>query len=249
MIWGHPTILAAFSNYMTENDIKPIEVDLIATYGEKVYPHIRDTISKAFKCRFAEYYGNRENTIGARGNWNDRFYEISEYCHLELENSNMVENNPGAGELISTSLHNYAVPLIRYNSEDIVTFEDSNDSDAISPVIHLIGGRGKDVLLSRTGLVAPYIPNYLWIKANNRIRKFQYFQENLGEITIKIVPLPSFNRINDEPELIKSFSGMLGDKFKISIEYVKDIPFTKAGKYPMAVSKLAVDYLKKNSAE
>ena len=121
MLWGHPNILCALAEWMIENDQYPLKLPIIVTFGEKIYPHVRHLLNKAFDTKFVEYYGNRENSVAAWGDSNDIFREISEYCHVEVDNYKD-SNEHDQGDLITTSLHNFAVPLIRYNSEDICRY-------------------------------------------------------------------------------------------------------------------------------
>jgi len=243
LIWAQPTVLAALSEYIINHGIEPFEVDNIATYGEKSYPHVRKVIKQAFKGDYFEYYGNRENSIGAWGKWDNKFYELSEYCHLEIDKQTAVVEHPSAGELISTSLHNYAFPLIRYNSQDLAIMNGYISENDNYPQVELLGGRGKDLLLSSKGLTVPYLPHLYERKILNLIKKYQLYQKSINEVILKLVPLPDFDRKHDAEVMVEQFTKMLANNFQVSIEYVDDIPVTKSGKYPMAVSPLAIDYL------
>ena len=243
LIWAQPTVLAALAEYIVKHDSEPFRVKNIATYGEKAYPHIRKIIKKAFRGNYFEYYGNRENSIGAYGNWDNKFYEVSEYCHLEINTKAAVSGQSSAGDLISTSLHNYAFPLIRYNSDDLAILHGYNTEQDNYPQIELLGGRGKDLLLSRRGLVVPYLPHLYENIELDRIKKYQLVQQDIDTVILKLVPLEGFNKDRDAEIMVEHFTKMLADNFNVRIEYVDDIPHTKAGKYPLAVSSLALDYL------
>jgi len=243
MIWGHPNLIYALSEYAHDHNLSSIEVPLIATYGEKIQPGCRKLMEKYFIGKYIEYYGNRENSIAAWGNSDGFFYEASEYCHLEVEKNIELKDDPDAGALISTSLHNYAVPLIRYNSDDIASMPGTDKSDSPYPIVKLIGGREKELLLTRKGLTAPFISVYLDNMNFNKLRKFQITQTSIDEITLKIVPNEIYAKENDESTLIKYVDDSLANNFRIKIEYSDDIGFTEAGKQPAVISKLADDHL------
>ena len=242
MLWGHPNILCALAEWMIENDQYPLKLPVIVTFGEKIYPHVRHLLNKAFDTKFVEYYGNRENSVAAWGDSNGIFREISEYCHVEVDN-HKDSDEPDQGDLITTSLHNFAVPLIRYNSEDICHYLGYQGDDTY-PSFELVGGRGKDVLLSRKGLVVPYTPHLFEHAKYNKLKKYQIEQQSIDKLLLRIVPLPAYDPQQDEELVLKHFNDVLANQFQIKIEYVDDIPLTENGKYQVAISPLAIQYLK-----
>jgi phenylacetate-coenzyme A ligase PaaK-like adenylate-forming protein len=243
LIWGHPNLIYTLSEYARDHSLSPLEAPLIATYGEKIQPECRKLMNEYFVGKYIEYYGNRENSIAAWGNSDGIFYEASEYCHLEIENKIEINGNPEAGELISTSLHNYAVPLIRYNSDDIAVMPDTRHSGSPYPIVKLIGGRDKELLLTRQGLTAPFISVYLDNMKFDKLKRFQITQTALDEIILKIVPNDIYNKDNDESTLRKYVDDSLANNFHVTIEYSDQIDFTEAGKQPAVISKLADDHL------
>jgi phenylacetate-coenzyme A ligase PaaK-like adenylate-forming protein len=242
LLWTHPNILAVVAHYIVNNDLEPLCIPVIGTFGEKIYPHISRILRKAFRGNFIDYYANRENSIAAFAKMDMPFKEVSEYCHMEINQNSLFNGQEDTGDLICTSLHNYAMPLIRYNSEDIVKWTGYEQSDDKYPSLELVGGRGKDLLLTRDGLMAPYLPHHFEFEQTNHLKKYQLEQVSLDEVIIRIVPLPGFDKKRDEPLFLKYFDQVMAGKFRYSFEYADDIPFTKSGKYPMAVSRLATEY-------
>jgi phenylacetate-coenzyme A ligase PaaK-like adenylate-forming protein len=244
MIWAHPNIFCVLADHIISNGLDPIEIPLIITHSERTAPDIRKKLERAFPTTFLEHYGNRENTISCWGSGDATFHELSEYCHLEVESDNSIADHPNAGDLISTSLNNYAFPLIRYEAGDIVELLGYDDPGIPYPRLRLIGGRGKDMLLTREGLTVPYVTYYLEKKGLKFIKQAQIEQVSLDEIIFRIVPIESYNREIDESKIIEMAEQALANKFTVNIEYMDQIPFTKTGKLAPIISKLAVDYLK-----
>ena len=240
LIWAHPTPLSILGEYILEHNLGPINVPIIAHYSEVMYPHVRKILEQAFESRFIEYYGNRENTIGAWGHSDGIFYEISEYCHLEIEKATDPHNS-GQGDIISTSLNNYAVPLIRYHTEDLGIDLGYQDPALPYPAYRLLGGRGKDLLLSSEGLTVPYFLAYIDKKNFNKLRKYQMEQVSLDEVILRVVPDESYDKTADESLLLKYAEESTAHKFRFRVEYVDDIPLTENGKYRSVISQLAVD--------
>jgi phenylacetate-CoA ligase len=239
MIWTHPSPLGILAEYALSKGIQPITVPVIATFAEKMYPHIRKVLREVFPGKYINYFANRENSFASWGNSDDRFYEVSEYCHMEVAHR---WSDGVTGDLITTSLHNYAVPLIRYDPGDIVKWCGYQNEDIPYPMIELLGGRGKDVLVTHEGLTVPYFLAYIDAKNFDKLRKYQIEQVALDEVILRVVPKDNYVRQQDEPLLLRYASESFANKFRIRLEYVDDIPLTDGGKYRSVISRLAVKY-------
>ena len=249
LIWGHPNTLFVLAEHILVNDLPPIETGLVATFGEKMYSPIRETLKRALIGEYVEYYGNRENTIAAFSPGNDHFNEVSEYCHLELQpttDSNLIRNHCGAGNLLTTSLHNYAFPLIRYQSEDLVEYCNDPDCRQRSPYFRILGGKSRDLLLTRKGLILPFFLTNLEKRGFNKIRQYQLEQLDLNNVILRVVVSPDFKIESDEKMLLDYTSEALANSFKIKVEYHDKIEFTEAGKFRPVISDLASAFMEKH---
>jgi phenylacetate-CoA ligase len=170
LIWTHPSPLGILADHIVSRELPPMAVPIVATYAEKMYPHIRKALQQAFPARYVEYFANRENSFASWGESDDRFLEVSEYCHMEVDRC---WPDGVTGDLITTSLHNYAFPLIRYDPGDIVKWHGYANPNMPYPVIELLGGRGKDVLVSHDGLTVPYFLAYIDTKNFSKLIKYQ----------------------------------------------------------------------------
>ena len=243
MIWAHPNMIGLLAEYCLEQGLAPIDVPLVATYALKFDPAVREICKQIFQGTYIEYYGNRENSIAAWGRSDGIFYEISEYCHFEIANIFTKKGEPDRGDLITTSLQNYAFPLIRYHSEDYVKMLGYHDKSIPYPAIDLIGGRGKDLLVSRDGLIDPYILGYICKKGFNKIRSYQLVQLSLDEIMIRLAVKDDYDKAVDEPILDQLLQEAIPHGFKFKFEYVRHIPLTDNGKFQLVISDLAMDYI------
>jgi phenylacetate-CoA ligase len=230
---------------MEDKHLPPIECEVVGCYSEQIEPAFMELLKHNFRGRYLDYYGNRENTIAAWGNCDGLFYEVSQYCHFEL----LSDQAPNEGQLVTTSLHNYAFPLIRYCPDDYVHMLGYDDPAQPYPQVKLIGGRGKNLLLSRKGLTAPYILTYLQKKNFYKFTKYQIEQKTLDDIIFRMVPTEDYDPAAEEATLLKYLHDGALKMFNITIEYVDDIPLTSAGKYIHVISELAKKYFEEKQAE
>ena len=243
MIWAHPNVFSVLAEYILDQNLEPINIPVVATYGELIDPHIKAILTRGFPARYIEYYGNRENTVGAWGLSDQTFYEMSEYCHLE------VEDGAGEGDIISTSLHNYAFPMIRYKPEDYIEWLGYTDDNLPYPKFKLIGARGKNLLLSRNGIICPYALYYMERHDFYKLKMFQLEQVSLDEVIARIVPRENFDPATDSEILANLIDRALLGNFKVIVEVVENIPFTEYGKYKPVISTLAMEYIKEVSGQ
>ncbi|MBD3216952.1 MAG: hypothetical protein GF310_01655 [candidate division Zixibacteria bacterium] len=242
LVWAHANMLGPLAEYALRNDLPPVESELVATFAIKFEPHVRRMVEKVFKGRYFEYYGNRENTIAAWGDNSEKFFEVSEYCHLELDTRASC-GRENEGDLITTSLHNYAFPLIRYHSEDYAKWLGYTDDDKPYPALKLIGGRGKDLILTPEGLIEPYIFVHAKQQGFDKMQTYQVEQLAIDRLLFRIVPKPEYDPDKDEDAMIKLIKEALPGEFDIEIKYVDAIPPTPQGKFRLAISPLALDYI------
>ena len=81
------------------------------------------------------------------------------------------------------------------------------------------------------------------------MKRFQLEQVAIDKLVFRLVPKDNFDRETDEKMAIDYIEDALDHKFKVRVEYEEDLPFTKAGKFPMVVSKLAETYMRRETSK
>lgn len=93
----------------------------ILTSVETLYPAMRATIQEVFGCRVYNRYGAAEVGRVAAECEEGKLHVFSFHNHVEVLNSEDHATRPGdSGRVVVTSLHNAAMPLIRYDIGDLV---------------------------------------------------------------------------------------------------------------------------------
>lgn len=233
LLYTLPNMIYIIAEYGLRHKLEPIPVRLILSNGEFAYPHLAEARANFFPGEFLEFYANRENTISAWGRGDTIFTEISEYCHLEIA------DNQGTGDLLSTSLHNFAFPLIRLNAGDLVTELGYRDNNSARPGLKLLGGRGKDLLVSKQGLISPHVFSRLRHSGFYKLRGCQLEQIDIEHVIVRVVVDSEYDRKRDEPEMLRIIDAGLLHRFKLEVEYIDELTFTKRGKFKPVISDLA----------
>ncbi len=222
-------------------------VDAIFTSSENLFLNQKEFIQDTFNANVFDKYGNSEQTtiIGMceEGNYHD----LSHYSYTEFldEKGNDVMSEGSEAEIISTSFVNYAVPFIRYKTQDRVIW--TNDKckcgREMSRVKKIIG-REQEFILTKNKEKIP-LTTVLFAIHDDRlanVRKIQFIQKDYGILEIKIVVQGISNE--EAIEVVSSvFSKKLKQGFKYNINVVEQIPLTKRGKHKFLIQEIDMNNL------
>ncbi|NLO11359.1 MAG: phenylacetate--CoA ligase family protein [Candidatus Cloacimonetes bacterium] len=215
-------------------------MDKIFTTAEMLLEVDRKSIEEAFACKIIDTYGCGDGMGGASQ------CALSQKYHINTETSIMevldkdlkTKTQPGdTGEIVLTSLHDYAMPLIRYAPSDQAIPSAAPCECGIKlPVLDKIVGRVSDVFYLPNGRVL----NGLSIPFEgliDKLSKFQIIHEKPHLIVIKLVVTPSFTA-KDEQDIVTLLQHNAGEGIAIEVQIVDDIPLSAAGKHKYVISKV-----------
>jgi phenylacetate-CoA ligase len=231
-IIGFPTSLDELAKYGKRNNIQFPEnmVKAIFTTSETVTKEIRKNIEEFFKANLFNQYSASEGAPIITECLNHRLHlELQSGVFEVLNENNLPSKN---GRLVVTSFTTFGTPLIRYDIGDIVELSDEKcPCGNHNPLVKQIIGRIDDYVYSpENGKInLTNIANA--IKDINGIIKMQIIQDLINEINIKLVIEENIYKKNSENYLFSNLRDRLGNEMSIKLEYVKDIPVEKSGKY------------------
>ena len=195
----------------------------------------RKNIEEAFKTKVFLEYGQGEKTVFCYTDGSSYEYRSSPmYGYVEVINDNGEDALPGEeGEIIATSINNYAQPFIRYKTSDrakvswrkggIVKFEK-------------ILGRTQDYILDKNNnkhyLTALIFGQHF--RAFKSIKHWQIIQEMPGSIEINIVKGDDYTN-SDEKEIENKIQSIA--EIDIKFNYTENISLTRSGKKLFLIQK------------
>lgn len=148
---GYPSSIYDFALYCQENDQELVDLLRKQLKGaflgsEFPQPHYRDLIEKVFGIPTISWYGHTERCILA-GEMNEKYIynPFATYGYTEALQS----DNEGEHFLVGTSYYNFASPLIRYNTSDLVSNITYNDS--LLSGFRISKGREGEFVVDRDG--------------------------------------------------------------------------------------------------
>ncbi len=239
MFYGHPSAMITLAKQLEKRKLPPLRVPMVYTYSEVITDAMRAAIREYIGQETFDYYGNRENSISAAQYRCGNYHINAEFVYLELEKSTEQFEGQTLSHVVGTNLHNYAMPLLRYDCSDLaIDLKPCDRCRLPQPVIRFVGGREKNFLVSRRGLIHCQFDDILWKQSVNMPDDLQVEQIDLENVILRIVPSQNYDRNRDEQPLIDYLKDSTKNLFQVKVEYVDDIPPTAGFKRPKVLSRL-----------
>ena len=249
-IEGYPSTVYILARYLNDRNIT-FPLKSVLTSSETLYPLQREAIERAFSCKVFDFFGMAERVLFATECEAHTSAHLNfEYGLTEIidENGKTLEHGQ-TGIIVSTSLQNMGMPLIRYKTSDISAIKKEKCACGRDmPLLEKVSTKAEDIIICPDGrLISPSVLTHPF-KPMHNIDKSQIIQEDLNHITIKIVKKPEFTN-KDEQTLLDGFQPRVGNEIKVSIEYVDFIERTSSGKFRWVISKVVKNIYDFNELE
>jgi phenylacetate-CoA ligase len=235
IIRGYSSSLYELSRYAERNNLKLYSPKIIIGAAETLTPKMREKIEFVFKTKIYNYYGAREVSSIAGECTDGLMHCFTFYNNVEILNSkDEPVKNGEEGRVIITNLHNYSMPLIRYEISDIaVPGTNKCSCGNFLPTFENVTGRITDWFVREDKTtISPVFFMYLFMGIYEKrfFKKFQIVQEDYRKIRVKLVP-EGEKYIPYKKDIEEKIREMMGQDCIIIWEFVDDIPKTKSGKY------------------
>jgi len=244
LIMGYARATYMFASFLKQRGIDQIRPVAVETGAEKLWDYQRTVIEDVFRCKVFDFYGSREVPgVAGECEMHRGLHVFIDNVYLELLRDGRPVNAGEEGEIIITALTNYAMPLIRYQNEDLARATDEKcPCGRPFPLIAEIIGRANDVISTPNGqYVHGAFFNHLFFAVKG-IEQYQVHQKSLGEVNILIQ-----SRSGLSPETLQTLKGKvldrLGPGVSLTMDVVDRIAPTSTGKHRYIVSEVRPSFL------
>jgi phenylacetate-CoA ligase len=238
-IEGYPSTLFILANHLKSRG-ETLPIRAVFTSSETLHGVHRETIEAAFECGVFDFYGLAERVLFAsecRAHAGRHLAE--EFGFTEIVDGEGRRVAPGQpGYLVGTSLHNTAMPMLRYRTSDVSSIETAPCSCGRAlPRISDVTTKAEDIIVTPDGrMIAPSILTHPF-KPFDQIVQSQLVQDTADTLRVRIVPSSRFGE-EEQRSLLRSLQERLGPEMRIDLELTNEIPREKSGKYRWVISRV-----------
>ncbi|MBI5463093.1 MAG: phenylacetate--CoA ligase family protein [Gammaproteobacteria bacterium] len=235
-----PSNLIALARHCRERGIALPNLREVRSYGEVAGDELRQTCRAVWGVAVKDAYSAQEvGYMALQCPEHEHYHVMSEGVLLEVLDTAGHACAPGEiGRVVVTTLHNFAMPLIRYEIGDYAEVGAPCACGRGLPVIARVLGRHRNMLTFPDGRQAyPSFPAELWDDIAP-IRQLQLVQTALTQIMARLVvarPLTA----QETDTFASRLQARLGYPFVIELRYQEDIPRSAGGKYEDFISEVA----------
>ena len=228
LFWhGYPSSIEGFARYLLETGKRlSFKPEIIFLTSENLTEITKKRIFDAFGTVPIEGYAQTEQVATFREYPNDGMYVVEDLSAVEL-----LPDPSGLYRVVGTSLTNYAMPFLRYDTGDLVDYVQTPKGRRITA----LDGRAEDNIKVRDGGFIRRL-DFLF-KDQIHIQEAQIIQKNLDIVEIRVVKGMKYTP-EDEAALKKDVEKLFNGRIGYEIRYVDRIPRGKNGKRKFIVSEV-----------
>lgn len=234
----------AFALLAEELGVQPPPMHGIILGAEKVFPHQKEKIGQVFRTPVFERYGCQEVcNIGEECSAHEGMHINADGLIVEVVDEQGRPAAPGAvGEVVITSLDNFAMPFIRYRMGDLgILAEKPCSCGRGLPMIREILGRTLDMIATPEGVFCSGVMIPHFMKEFSCIREFQFVQESVDHLRVRLVPGAGWDE-RQRAYMEEQLRRYVGPTIRIEFEVSEKLERAKSGKYRMVISKVPVSF-------
>lgn len=219
---GYASSLFLLANYMKQNNLTlDYQITAIYSTAEKLMSRQRMTIESVFNAKVFDNYGLNDGGVSAfECKMNNGMHIDFERSILEVTNKNGKEQIINQqGKILATSLFNYAMPFIRYDTGDLgVISENECLCGCPKPLLTEISGRVTDYLKLSGVYIGSPVLTVLMGKVD--VEQYQFVQTKENEVEILIIKGKNYTA-KDEEFILRSLKSRVND-ISIKIKFIEN---------------------------
>jgi len=235
---GYPSSLMLIAQHSLRHGWKMPSLQAAFSASEMVPETLRENLRAAFGIELFDHYGQAEITCmfhdceahaGMHIDW--------EYGFVELVPS----NDLGEYKIIATNLHNTAMPLLRYDTGDIIEGNwERCKCGRSSPIVRKIRGRSDDFIITNGNEKMSTVNLYTYFSKLDGIARFQLVQDTAGALKVLLRLIDQRQQHERGPKIARKVIDDLGlsSGLSISVDFPEQFAQSVEGKFPVFIQKV-----------
>ncbi|MDR3488182.1 phenylacetate--CoA ligase family protein [Novosphingobium sp. Fuku2-ISO-50] len=230
-LYTFPSYLRLIISHIRDKREKVGAMRAVFTASEQVSDELREDCLKVFGCKIVENYTSGETGyIALQCPETTNLHVQSEIALVEILNADGGACRPGEiGRVVLTPLHNFAMPLLRYEIGDEAEVAQPCSCGRGLLALKRVVGRADDYFLLANGERRRADISHYRLSGIPAIREFRLVQRSFTQIVLQIVASRALT--GDELSIVENVVAKAsGGLFETVIEFVPDLDRTAAGK-------------------
>ena len=232
LIRGYAGSLYELCRYAERKNMEIYTPKIVVSAAEALGNEVRAKIESIIGTKVYDFYGSREaaSIAGECKYGSMHIFMFNNYIEI-LDAQNQPVEEEGEGRVIVTNLHNYSMPLIRYEIGDMAVLgPEKCRCGNVLPTLKKVTGRITDHFVKEDGTIihGEYFTHLFYLK--DWVQAFRVIQEDYNKIKLLVV-LEGDIRDSERKDIEDKVKLVMGKDCKIIWEFVEEIPITTSGKY------------------
>jgi phenylacetate-CoA ligase len=241
---SYPSAIIDFARHLKNLRLEPPRFRAIFASSENLYAGQREFIESFFGARLFSWYGHTEDLILAgECEASNNYHIFPEYGVAEVikEDGADAEREGEMGELIGTTLDNFAMPLIRYRTDDWAVI--GPRACACGRKYELLketrGRWHQEMLIGKLDNLISMTALNVHDEAFDRVQQLQFYQREKGKVELRIKRRPDYTE-RDSRRILAALEEKMGDTMEISLSFTDEIPLSPRGKFRFIIQELDI---------
>jgi len=227
-IQGYPSALVPFAAYLEKTGQRLNYIPKVITLSsENVNREQEDFLHRIFGVYPMQNYAQSEAVATFRQRLDRRIFVDEDFAAVEF----VPADDSGVCRIVGTTLSNYAMPFLRYDTKDLATWRMTEEGREILT----LDGRDEDDIKLRDGGSIRRLSRVF--QDQRHIRSAQIIQKSLDVVEFHVVRDAAFAQ-EDERRLKDAIGGYLTDRIGWKIVYTEQLVRNKNGKVKFIISEL-----------
>jgi phenylacetate-CoA ligase len=236
---GYPSTLYLVAKYLqTRGETFPLRAAV--TSSETLYDFQREVIEERFRCRVFDYFALAERAVFSGECGRHQGHHVSMEYGLAEVTDDQGEPLPlgQIGRLVGTTLHNRAMPLLRYETNDRTALRAAGCSCGRGlELMDDVTTKAEDVLTLKDGrLISPSVLTHPF-KPLDCIEGSQIVQTAPDAVTVRLIPGERYTEAMTR-HLVTELKARLGDEVSVDVQFVQALETSPNGKFKWVISQV-----------
>ena len=241
---GFSSSLYVLARYLIESGTRVPDLRGITSTGDTLFPSYRETIEQAFETPVLDYYGAGGEGVHLASQCMDsrgKYHIHPENAILEILTDKGPVHPGERGRLVVTQLDNLAMPLIRYQLDDVAVAASEEDRCACGrtlPMLEKIEGRIPDLVALPDGTFLVMHFFVVLFKNLQAVHQYQIVQQAVDGVLVRLVGRVGAPRDSIEKEVREKIRSASRGLLEVEFEWIDEIPLSGAGKRRLVISSV-----------